>query len=400
MYVGVVFIKRSSKVFRVIVLMLILLTCICLAGCFQIFRTEPMTDRDIKNSVYKHYDITAENVKLIGRSEMIDSVRYFSMSGSGIEFLCKGKYVEITLTGDSYNSSHRPRIGIYLNGQLIFDEQIAYDEFGYKTYRIDINDYDEGGVIRVIKLSEAMFSSFGIRKVSAFSVKDIKPTKPRELKIEFIGDSITCGYGVDEQNPYGHFSTATENFTKTYAYLTANSLNADYSAVSFSGYGVYSGFTNGGRNYEDVISNVLDKSVILPDKVNYNWDFSLYQPELVVINLGTNDASYCSKSFLHRDEFRKEYVQLLKTLRFRYPDAYLLCILGNVNDSMYSEIENAVSDFKAECTDTRAMSAQIDFAMDKYPAVIDGHPGELSNLSASADLYRIIQQLINSGELL
>ena len=91
--------------------------------------------------------------------------------------------------------------------------------------------------------------------------------------------------------------------------------------------------------------------------------------------------------------------QFLKKLRAIYPDAYLLCILGNVNDSMYSEIENAVLDFRVECADSRAMSAQLDFSMDKYSAVIDGHPGEISNLSASTDLYRIIQELINNGEL-
>ena len=48
----------------------------------------------------------------------------------------------------------------------------------------------------------------------------------KDIKIEFIGDSITCGYGIDEMNEKGYFSTATENFTKSYAYITAENLGA------------------------------------------------------------------------------------------------------------------------------------------------------------------------------
>ena len=172
------------------------------------------------------------------------------MSGSGIEFLCKGKYAEITVVGDEAektHSNHFSRIGIYLNGELVYDELVDYQE---KVYKVDINDYVDGGVIRVIKLSEPMFSSFGISKIVSFSKKEISPTKPSALKIEFLGDSITCGYGIDESDPAGSFSTSTENFSKTYAYLAAKSLNADYSAISFSGYGVYTGFSRSYRNSE------------------------------------------------------------------------------------------------------------------------------------------------------
>lgn len=49
--------------------------------------------------------------------------------------------------------------------------------------------------------------------------------------MEFIGDSITCGYGVDDPDKEHHFKTATEDVTKAYAYKTALALNADYSMV-------------------------------------------------------------------------------------------------------------------------------------------------------------------------
>lgn len=395
----VIKIKTVLKALAVVSGLFAILFAIHITGVYQIFRTENMTDTDIKQSSYMQYTVTQDKVKVLGRSEYIDSVRYFSMSGSGVEFICKGQYAEITVVGDnaqSTHSNHLSRIGIYLNGELIFDELVDYQE---KTYKVEINDYVDGGVIRVIKLSEPMFSSFGISKITSFSKKEIKPTKPSELKIEFIGDSITCGYGLDEENPYGSFSTTTENFSKTYAYLTAKSFNADYSTVSFSGYGVYTGFSRSYRNSEYTIEKEYNKSVLLSDRVERLWDFNSFIPNLVVINLGTNDAAYCSRSYQRREEFQQAYVELLRNIRGNYPDAYILCVLGDMNDSMFSEIEDAVAQFKTETVDNRVSARQIGFRMDEYPAVIDGHPNDMSNISASSDLYMIIQELINYGEL-
>lgn len=56
-------------------------------------------------------------------------------------------------------------------------------------------------------------------------------------------DSITCGYGVDDEDRSHQFSTKTEDATKAYAYKTAQLLNADYSLVSYSGHGVVLGYT-------------------------------------------------------------------------------------------------------------------------------------------------------------
>ena len=66
-------------------------------------------------------------------------------------------------------------------------------------------------------------------------------------KIEFIGDSITAGYGVDDEVKEHGFSTATEDVTKTYAYKTAAALQADYSIVAYSGHGIISGYTGDGE---------------------------------------------------------------------------------------------------------------------------------------------------------
>ena len=47
-------------------------------------------------------------------------------------------------------------------------------------------------------------------------------------KIEFIGNSITCGYGNEGLNKNDHFDDATENHYYSYASITARNLEAQH----------------------------------------------------------------------------------------------------------------------------------------------------------------------------
>ena len=182
-----------------------------------------------ERSSYREYALSEEYVKLTGRSASVNGELVLSASGSGIEFICKGSYAEITVAPESYyiSSSHLPRIAVYADGNLAIDECISEE----RTYRI--NTKYSGTKITLIKLSEAMHSSVKIIKAASYGMKDIEPTEDKDLRIEFIGDSITCGYGIDG-GAYGSFTTSTENFTKTYAYLTAEKLDVLANALTGS----------------------------------------------------------------------------------------------------------------------------------------------------------------------
>ena len=340
------------------------------------------------------YTAEAENVKALGRTHYEEGVRYFSHSGSGVEFTCKGEYAMITLVDDSegrYLSNHKARFGIYKNGTLIIDSILTEAE---KTYHITLDGYGSETVIKIIKLSEAQYSAMGVGDIAVYGRERIKPTEEKDIKIEFIGDSITCGYGIDEMNEKGYFSTATENFTKSYAYITAENLGADYSAVCFSGFGVYSGYTlNGVINSKDTVPNYYGVSAFLYGGREYLWDFNEFQSDMVVINLGTNDASYCAKSLSGRQEFTRRYTEFIKQVRQFNPYAHILCVLGDMNNSMYSCIEQAVSNYMGGTFDNNVSTMTLSFKMGENDIVIDGHPGYLSNLSAANELTAKIREL-------
>ena len=388
--------KRIFRAIRIIFLSLVL-AGLCVGFYFYVTWEEEEYQfvLPFKESEYVEYNPTEDNIKAIGRTYYENEVRYLSHSGSGIEFSFKGDYAVLTLVGDAVEyqyPNHYARFAIYKNGVLIIDETVNEAQ---KTYRIDADSQFSETVITLIKLSEADTSAFGVGKIGVFSNRRIYPTKEKDLKIEFIGDSITCGYGIDEENINGYFSASTENFTKTYAYITAQNLNADYSVVAFSGYGVVSGFTsNGVRNEKATVEQYYDKSAFLSFGRAMPWYFPDFESDVVVINLGTNDASYCSKSYQRQQMFISEYVSLLRTVRSYNQNAYILCILGDMNNSLYSSIERAVEKYSLETGDTRVEAMTVEYRMDINDIVINGHPGYLSNLYAAGMLSEKINSIL------
>lgn len=116
------------------------------------------------------------------------------------------------------------------------------------------------------------------------------PKQPAKKKIEFIGDSITCGMGNDIQEvPCGTGEWYDQhNAYYSYAPIAARELDADYLLSSVSGIGMY-------RNWND--EHI--KEAIMPDVYNnlyLNKDSSKpydhqFKPEVTCIALGTNDFS-------------------------------------------------------------------------------------------------------------
>ena len=114
--------------------------------------------------------------------------------------------------------------------------------------------------------------------------------KKGNIDLLFVGDSITCGYGneISTMKPDAfHYTTQGSNANLAWGAVAARQLDAEYVAVAVSGRGVY-------RNYSgaagDLLPVIYDKT--LPDDATAPaWDIARYTPDVVVVNLGTNDFS-------------------------------------------------------------------------------------------------------------
>lgn len=149
---------------------------------------------------------------------------------------------------------------------------------------------------------------------------DLRPDK----RIEFIGNSITCGFGVEGKNSDCHFSPETENAYMSYASITARDLGADYSLVAYSGRGVVKNFGDKNQVSRDPMPELYDR-ICCNDSVN-KWDFNKWIPQAVVINLGTND--YSAQPFPDKSVFQNAYINLIERVRSLYPGVTIFCVCG------------------------------------------------------------------------
>ena len=297
----------------------------------------------------KTQNITADAGKRIGRIMDKNDVTWLVQSGSAVECTITATEATVTIAGDGCvysDEKYRPRYGVYVDGELVADVVMGEAE---QTVPLFSGKEHRTATVKVMHLSEANNGAVGIKHftVSSAAATPIKPTAKKDLSIEFIGDSITCAYGVEADSQYVSFSTGTENFSKSYAYLTAELLNADYSAVSYSGYGVISGYSNDGTINTD--SLVPDCYTLVGKPADYAeaWDFDANPSDVVVINLGTNDSSYLAKDFdARKDAFTAGYVDFLGMVRANNPHAYIICTVGTMGCAeVYPLIEEAVAAF-------------------------------------------------------
>ena len=350
----------------------------------------------------QEYMLTTDNIKTLGRTLYHNNRRWLSFSASGIEFEFTGRKCEVTLVGDSMANTnsgegHQARYAIYVDDQLIVDDLLKEKE---KTICIYEGEDVTKSVIRVVKLSESSDSSLGLEKITVLG-GEIKPTKEKELKIEFIGDSITCGYGVDEKLG-GTYQTSNENAVKAYAYKTAQALEADYSMVAMSGHGVISGYTSNGEiNTSGLVMPYYNKIGKSQGKIPFSiapqtvlWDFEQFTPNIVVVNLGTNDSSYCGSDVERCEDFALGYVDMLKQIREYNIDATILCVLGIMGDSLYPYVEKAVSIYKEEAFDDNVLCMKFDVQREEDGYGVDYHPSEITHENAANKLTEFIKDNI------
>ena len=345
------------------------------------------------------FPASKEYVKLTGRTAEENGIRWLIHSASKIEFKLKGTYASAVIRSDASingEEEHLARIAVYVNGERTLDHIVRQEE---ETIELFSSEEEKEVEIAIIKLSEAAHSIVGIKEIQVTAASDIAPLPEKDRKIEFIGDSVTCGYGVDDEDPSHDFSTATEDAEKTYAYKTVEALNADYSVVAYSGYGIVSGYTADGTKEEAMlvppVYEHLGKNNGSADHVldlSAKWDFTEFVPDEIVINLGTNDATYTLHDAAKEAEFVSLYVDFLKTVRKDNPNARITASLGVMNDDLYPAVEEAVKQYIAENGDENISSQHFTPQDGSTGYAADGHPAEATHALAAKTLIDHLRQ--------
>ncbi|HAU85953.1 MAG TPA: hypothetical protein DCW90_10750 [Lachnospiraceae bacterium] len=332
------------------------------------------------------------HVKVMGRTFTdANGSRCLNNLCSGVEFSFTGTKASIDVQAVSNeNKDHLGRIAIYVNDKLVVDNLI--DKLN-KTYDFFESEEEQTVSVKIMRLSESAYIPFAIDSINTTSTAEIQPTAVKSRKIEFIGDSITCGYGVDDQSTTSHWSTSNSDGSKAFAYKTAQKLGAEYSMFAASGFGVISGYTGGDINTLQTIPQYYGSQgfswYTLPNgkkATDIAWNFDVDEPDAIVINLGTNDSSYTKNDEAKKAAFVEKYVDFLKQIRSKNPTATIFCTLGTMGQDLYPQVEEAVASYSKETGDNNITSLEFDVQNMNDGVCVDWHPTEATHEKASDTL--------------
>ena len=164
-------------------------------------------------------------------------------------------------------------------------------------------------------------------------------------KIEFIGNSITCGYGTEGKTKSERWKPSTENNYLGYAPIMSRAFNADYHITAHSGEGAVRNY-----GYKEKVSptGTMPRRFnrLFDEKDQPLWDFKQWKPDVVVINLGTNDFS--TQPFPDKDVFIAGYKNLISEVRKQYGEVPVVCVVGPMTDEpCYSYVKEMVESIRS-----------------------------------------------------
>jgi len=321
----------------------------------------------------------APGVRFVGRTDQSETgFVKLAWSGSGILFRFDGTDASVTMddAGKFFT--------VLVDGAL--QPNLATTS-GEKTYAVASGLTPGQHEVRLYRRTEAMFGVTKFVGVDLGTGTLLAPPPPASRKLEVIGDSITCGYGNEGADQNCNFSADTENHYETYAAIAARNVNADLITVAWSGKGV---IYNYGNDKVDPLPALYDRT--LPADPSSQWDFS-YQPDVVIINLGTNDFS--TDGDPSESEFVGAYQAFLEHLRAKYPSAYLLCMVptllsGTDLSTAQSYIDKAVQARKS-AGDSAIESWAMSFTQTGWGC--DWHPSLATHASMGAALTTKLKAL-------
>lgn len=293
--------------------------------------------------------------------------RVQKMNDGSVRFDWVGTYVKTDFTGTGLSmrvsEEGESWYNIFIDGMLKDKIQVK----GKEPHVVVLADKLHNGTHRLF-LQRCTEGEYGRTTIYSFTAKGkgtFKAVPGSGRMIEVIGDSYTCGYGTEGANEKEHFKLSTENCNKAYACIIARYFNADYCLVAHSGMGAI-------RNYNGkTMRNMSQRYPLLfDDHDSVAYDFKAYTPNLVIINLGTNDFSVQAAP----SGYVSQYVKLIKTVRSHYNNVPVLCVIPHSANIFLQAALQKVKEEVADMKDVRVAQPMPNLMLKGEDYGSDFHP--------------------------
>ena len=216
---------------------------------------------------------------------------------------------------------------------------------------------------------------------------------PYAHRLEFIGDSITAGYGNLGLSNCGNAETTDEDGYESYASIAARQLNAELHTVAYSGRGAYRDYAGQTTSdaqmltwYQAATTAPGDGGTV-PD---VPWDFTQWTADAVFINLGTNDFAAGDPG----PPFVDAMVTLLQFVRAKYPAVPIFLGLSPMlvdpsRTTCQGYLQTAIAMLQTSPSDTSLQLVSFPPLTDGT-SLCEGHP----SLTDDASMAALVSQSI------
>jgi len=328
------------------------------------------------------------HIRYSGRIAMTDSTAELSWSATSVKINFSGTAVKAMLADErsdnNYNVILDNKVISVLHPLKAKKEYVLAEGLPLGKHTLELFKRTEWA------MGKTWLYGFELEK----GTKILAPPAAPKRKIEFFGNSITCGYADLDTTGQDRGTSPYEDGYISYASITARHFNAELHNTSKSGIGITVSW------FPLIMPEMYDRL----DATNpaSKWDFSKYTPDVVVINLFQNDSWIVklpdNEQFKARfgatpptPEFiTNAYASFVKSVRGKYPRAAIICTLGSMDATKAGSpwpgyIDKAV----ATLNDKNIYTHFIPYKN------TNGHPSAKEQQAMADDLIAFIDKHIN-----
>lgn len=269
-------------------------------------------------------NVVTSPVRVSGRSGITNGNPVLYWPGASVEARFEGTSLGVKLNGQ--NNTRTNYYQLIIDGSNAAPIRIAVPK-GSKIYPVISNLTDTVHDVQLFRLTEGDLGSTEFQGFVLDAGKALQPPPAApELKIEFYGDSITTGLGIEASDTDSDMNRDFQNNYLAYSALTARNLGAEFRCIAVQGVGVFVG-------WQSYIMPQIWNRLAPPPAAATPWAFSNWTPNIVVVNLFQNDKARLETLTPIPTEAQiiQYYTNFIGGIRAVYPNAHIVCALGGMD---------------------------------------------------------------------
>ena len=316
-------------------------------------------------------------------------------TASSVSFNFTGNECSISLQSvDSYE--HHNYVQLVLDGKYI--GKVRIEKGAIQSFPIKVTSNQKEHRLEIYKNTEAQSGNILFAGTTA---KLVPISFKKKKKIEFIGDSITCGAASDPTEVPCDKGEYMDHHNGYYAYgpTLSRAIGADYLMSCVSGIGMYRNWNDEHKD-EAIMPDVYPNLYLTKDVSKPKYDFA-FQPDIISIALGTNDFSggdgKKERLPFNPEKYVSNYISFIKMLYLHNPKVQIVItnspMVGGDRAVVFEDCLNKVKN--AFANDKAHKPIQIFKFKPMTPNGCSGHPDVADHKVLANEYAPFLKKLLN-----